>query len=155
MKNSPRHWDSRGQHPPAGQSSSSHNLYTENWTLSAPLPNPQTEHFPSRRISMRHGSSNPQPHPAALPRLRRQTWPSPVDAHKKLWGPVEALRAVDCGLRLTHRTEDLAWPGTQKKKKKPCSPAVVQRDWELPSLGSVAIAIITPSLDNTSDINEG
>ena len=25
---------------------------------------------------------------------------------------------VDCGLRLTHRTENLAWLGTQKKKKK-------------------------------------
>ena len=24
--------------------------------------------------------------------LRRQTWPSPVDAHRKLWGPVETLR---------------------------------------------------------------
>ena len=24
--------------------------------------------------------------------------------------------AADCGLRLTHRTEDLAWPETQKKK---------------------------------------
>ena len=23
---------------------------------------------------------------------RRQTWPSPVDAHRKLWGPVETLR---------------------------------------------------------------
>ena len=24
--------------------------------------------------------------------LRRQTWPSPVDAHRQLWGPVETLR---------------------------------------------------------------
>ena len=24
--------------------------------------------------------------------LRHQTWPSPVEAHRKLWGPVEALR---------------------------------------------------------------
>ena len=47
--------------------------------------------------------------------LRRQTWPSPVDAHRKLWRPVETL--ADCGLRLTHRTEDLAWPGRQTKKK--------------------------------------
>ena len=30
----------------------------------------------------------------------------------------EALEtAADCGLRLTHQIEDLAWPGTQKKKK--------------------------------------
>ena len=38
-------------------------------------------------------------------------------------GPQEALgtgrdTAADCGLRLTHWTENLAWPGTQKKKKK-------------------------------------
>ena len=39
----PRHWDRRRQHPPAGQSSSSHNLLTENWTLSTSLPPPQTE----------------------------------------------------------------------------------------------------------------
>ena len=62
--------------------------------------------------------------------LRRQTWPSPVEAHRKLWGPVETLRqtvdlalltglktsmagragedtAADCGLGLTDRTEDL------------------------------------------------
>ena len=36
--------------------------------------------------------------------------------------PQEALgsgqdTAADCRLRLTHRTEDIAWPGTQKKKK--------------------------------------
>ena len=24
--------------------------------------------------------------------LRRQAWPSPVDAHRKLWGPVETLQ---------------------------------------------------------------
>ena len=24
--------------------------------------------------------------------MRRQTWPSPVDAHRKLWRPVETLR---------------------------------------------------------------
>ena len=31
--------------------------------------------------------------------LRRQTWPSPVEAHGKLWGPVEALRqTVDFAL---------------------------------------------------------
>ena len=67
----PRHWNRRGQHPPAGQSSSSHNLYTENWTLSTPFTSPQTEHFPFRRMSMRHRSSNPQPHRAVLPHLRR------------------------------------------------------------------------------------
>ena len=47
--------------------------------------------------------------------LRHQTWPSPVDALSKLWGPVET--AADCRLCLTHWTEDLAWLGTQKKKK--------------------------------------
>ena len=49
--------------------------------------------------------------------LRRQTWSSPVEAHRKLWGPVETLRQT-ADFALTHRTEDLAWPGTQKKKKK-------------------------------------
>ena len=42
---------------------------TENWTLSTPFPPPQTENFPFRRMSMRHRSSNPQPHPAILRRL--------------------------------------------------------------------------------------
>ena len=31
--------------------------------------------------------------------LRRQTWPSPVEAYRKLWGPVETLRqTVDSAL---------------------------------------------------------
>ena len=31
--------------------------------------------------------------------LRRQTWPSPMDAHRKFWGPVETLRqTVDFAL---------------------------------------------------------
>ena len=71
-------------------------------------------------MSMRHGSSNPQPHPAALPHLR---WLETPDMAQSGGGPQEALgtgwdTAADCGLRLTHRTENLAWPGTQKKKKK-------------------------------------
>ena len=74
-----RHWDRRGQlppvrqrqHPPAGQSSSSHNLQTENWTLSTPLPAPQTENFPFRRMSMWHRSSNSQPYPAVLLQLQQ------------------------------------------------------------------------------------
>ena len=48
--------------------------------------------------------------------LRHQTWPSPGGAHRKLWGPAET--AADCGFCLTHWTEDLAWRGAQKKKKK-------------------------------------
>ena len=89
----PRHWDRGGQHPPAGQSSSSHNLSTENWTLSTPLP--QTENFLLRRMSMRHGSSNPQPHPAILPHFQWLETPDMAqsgEAHRKLWGPVETLR---------------------------------------------------------------
>ena len=39
--------------------------------------------------------------------LWHQTWPSLVNAHRKLWGPVKTL---------THQTEDLAWLGTQKQK---------------------------------------
>ena len=46
--------------------------------------------------------------------LKRQTWPSPVDAHRKLLGPVETLRqTADFALL----TEDLAWPGTQKEEE--------------------------------------
>ena len=62
---------------------------------------------------MWHRSSNPQPHPAVLPhlwRFRRQTWPSPVDAHRKLWGPAETLRqtadfALLTGLKIYHGRE--------------------------------------------------
>ena len=46
----PRRWDRRGQHPPAGQSSPSHNLYTENWILSTPLPPPHTENFLTAQV---------------------------------------------------------------------------------------------------------
>ena len=45
-------------------------IFRLNWTLSTPLLSSQTENFPLRRMSMRHGSSNPQPHPAILPHLR-------------------------------------------------------------------------------------
>ena len=32
--------------------------------------------------------------------LRHQTWPTPVDAHRKLWEPVETLRqTADFALR--------------------------------------------------------
>ena len=36
------------------------------------------KNFPFRRMSMRHGSSNPQPHPAVLPHLRRFETPDMV-----------------------------------------------------------------------------
>ena len=70
-------------------------------------------------MSMRHGSSDPQPHPAVLPHLRRFETP---DMAQSSGCPQEALgtgwdTAADCELRLTHRTGDLAWPGMQKKKK--------------------------------------
>ena len=56
---------------------------------------------------------------AILPHLR---WLETPDMAQSGGGPQEALgtdwdTAADCGLRLTHRTENLAWPGTQKKKK--------------------------------------
>ena len=75
--------------------------------------------FPFRRISMWHRSSTPQPRPAVLSHLLRFETP---DMDQSGGCPQEALgtgwdTAADCGLRLTHRTEDLAWPGTQKKKK--------------------------------------
>ena len=42
--------------------------------------------------------------------LRHQTWPSPVEAHRKLWGPVEILRytadfALLTGLKIQHGRE--------------------------------------------------
>ena len=67
--------------------------------------------------------------------LRHQTWPSLVDVHRKLWGPVETLRqTADFALL----TEDLAWPGTQKKKKnyRHCRQSSA-------SSGSIAINIIS------------
>ena len=67
-------------------------------------------------MSMRHSSSNPQPHPAVLPHLRRFETP---DMAQSGGCPQEALgigwdTAADRWLHLTLRTEDLAWPGTQK-----------------------------------------
>ena len=47
--------------------------------------------------------------------LRRQTWPSPVEAHRKLWRPVETLRQTAGFALLTGL--NLAWTGMQKKKK--------------------------------------
>ena len=113
------HWDRRGQHPLGGQSSSSHNLQTENWTLSAPLPPTQTDRFPLTRMPVRHRSLNHQPHSAVLPRLRR--FETPDMAQSGGW-PQETLvtnqnTAAEYGLCLTHRTETLAWPGMQKKNK--------------------------------------
>ena len=69
-------------------------------------------------MSMWHRSSNPQPHPAVLPHL--QCFETP-DMAQSNGCPQEALgtgwdTAADCGLHLTHRTEDLAWLGTRKKK---------------------------------------
>ena len=55
--------------------------------------------------------------------------------------PKEALGTgwdteVDCGLRLNHRTEDLAWPGTQKKKKKTKK---TKKNWELSEITSTDV----------------
>ena len=84
-------------------------------------------------MSMRHGSSNPQPHPAILPHLR---WLETPNTAQSGGGPQEALgtgwdTAADCGLRLTHRTENLAWPGTQKKKRKKTVSSSQSKDCDL------------------------
>ena len=46
-------------------------------------------------MSMWYRSSNPnhilQSYPT-FDALKHQIWPSPVDAHRKLWGPVETPR---------------------------------------------------------------
>ena len=87
-------------------------------------PNPILQSCPTfnalrYRRSAWHRSSNPQPHPAVLPHLRRLETP---DMAQSGGCPQEALgtgwdTAADCGLCPTHQTEDLAWLGTQKKKK--------------------------------------
>ena len=76
---------------------------------------------------MRHGSLNPQPHPAALPHLRRFEMP---DMAQSGGCPQEALgtgwdTVADCELRRTHWTEDLAWPGAQKNKNHEWIPALI------------------------------
>ena len=87
-------------------------------------PNPILQSCPSfntlrHRRSVWHRSSNPQPHPAVLSHLPPFETP---DMAQSGGGPQEALgtswdTAADCPLHLTHWTEDLAWLGTQKKKK--------------------------------------
>ena len=49
---------------------------------------PHTENFPFRRMSMRHRSSNSQPHPAVLPCLQRF---EPIDMVQSGGYPQEAL----------------------------------------------------------------
>ena len=91
----PRHWDRRGQHSTAGQSSSIYNfrLRTGHCQLLSHL----------HRLNMSHSdecpcSTGPQTHNHILQSwptfnaLRRKTWPSPVDAHRNLWGPIKPLR---------------------------------------------------------------
>ena len=65
------------------------------------------------------GPQTPQPHPAVLPHLRRFETPEMAQSNGCLQ---EALgtgwdTAANCGLCFTHQTDDLAWTGTQKKKK--------------------------------------
>ena len=89
--NPPR--DRRAQYPPAGQSSSSDNLYTENWSLLSHL----------HTLNISHSDKCPwgtSPHAPnhilqscpSFNALRRHTWPSLVDVHGKLWGPDETLQ---------------------------------------------------------------
>ena len=64
----------------------------------------QTENFPLRRMSMRQGPQTPNYILQSCPTfddLRRQTWPSPVEAHRKLWGLVETLRQTADSALLT------------------------------------------------------
>ena len=85
-------------------------LRTEHCQNSSPT---STENFVFRRMSMWHRSSTPNHILQSCPLfddLRRQTWPSLVDAHRKLWGPVEALRqtvdfALLTGLKTSHGRE--------------------------------------------------
>ena len=78
----------------------------------------QAENSPLRWMPVWHTSSDPQPHPAVLPHLRRS---ETADMAQSSGCQQEALgthgdTAADCRLCLTHQTKNLAWPGTQKKK---------------------------------------
>ena len=100
----PKHGNSRGQPPPAGHSSSSHN-----GTLSAPLPPPQTER------------ESPTPMNAHVPLMPKPSTPpcSPAPPSRHAIAqpggcPQEAIgasgdSAVECGLGLVHRTGNSAW----------------------------------------------
>ena len=47
--------------------------------------------------------------------LRRQTWPSPVEAHREPWDPAKTLRlTADCVLLTGFKS----WYGRQEKQKK-------------------------------------
>ena len=111
----PRHWDRRGQHPPAGQSSSSHlDIGTEEDSIHQLDRAAQVTIFRLRtghcqllsqlhRLKISHSDECPCGTGPQTPNhilqscptvddLRGQTWPSPVEAHRKLWEPVETLR---------------------------------------------------------------
>ena len=81
----------------SGQGSPSHNLRLRTG-LSIPLSPPQNENFPLRMNACAAQVLKP---PTTSCRscptvnfytLRHQTWPSPVDVHKKLWEMVETMR---------------------------------------------------------------
>ena len=93
-------------------------LRTGHWQLPSHLHRLKISH--SDECPCGTGPQTPQPHPAVLPHL--QCFETPGIAQSG-GGLQEALgtgqdTAADCRLCLTHWTEDLARPGTQKKKWK-------------------------------------
>ena len=97
---------------------------SENWILLISSPTSTDWKFPIQRNVPAAQVLKPQPHPAVLSHLWRFETPDMVQSGGC---PQEALgtgwdTAANCGLRLTHRTEDLAWPETQKKKNWPARP---------------------------------
>ena len=106
--------DRRGQHPPAGQSNSSHNLQTENCWLISHLHRLDWN-FPTQMNAHVALVFKPQPHPTVLPSLWCSETPDMVQSNRC---PQAALgtrgdTAEDCRLWHTH------WTEMQKKKKSP------------------------------------
>ena len=102
------------------QSNSTHYLLTENRTLPAPLPPPQTEQFSFRKMPMRQRSSNPQPYPTVPPHAKRSEKPDMAQSigylHEVLRTGREA--AADYRLHPSYDSKNLVWLGTRRKKNK-------------------------------------
>ena len=79
----------------------------------------QTENL--RWIPTQCVSSKSQPHPSALPHLCCCVTPGIAQSSGCAWKALGSSggTVTDCVLHPTHWTENLAWPGMQKKMKKP------------------------------------
>ena len=138
----PRHWDIGGQHPPAGQSSSSQSL---DWELDTVNSSPtstdwkfptQTNGHVARVLKPPTTSCNPAP-----PSMTLDARHGPVR-----WRPTESfgdwLRHCNRLRTLPYSPDwDLAWPGTRKKK---IHPATLRRVADWPCCLTQNCSILTP-----------